>query len=206
MNNNIELGIRAVSAALIVFIIVKIRQFLEELPACGCTSPAFKRIRFLELIIIVLILLNLFINPKNTGNIRAMGSSTYAKITLPIAILLYIYLTYNTVQFSNEINKNETCKKCTNKWEKYALYVQTILYGITAVVLIIASAMLINLGVVNYASSYGLMLAVGILFLLGIATTTIYGGSINDIIDIVEKNTVNEGFCGCAGKEEKKLL
>lgn len=202
--DNTQIGIKAVSAAIIVFIIVKIRQFLDELPKCGCSSPALKRIRLLELVIIILLIVNLFVMPKNSGNIRTMGSSMYAKIMLPIAVLLYLYLTYNTVQFSNDTNKDETCKKCTNKWEKYALYAQTFIYGLSAAMLIIASAMLITLGVVDITSSYGFMLAVGILFLLGIATTTIYGGSINDLLDIVEKNTVNEGFCGCAREEEKK--
>lgn len=204
--DNTRLGIKVVSAALIIFIIVKIRQFLEELPACGCKSPSIKRIRFLELIIILLLVINLVFAPKNSGNIRAMGSSTYAMIMLPIAIMLYLYLTYNAVQFSDDVNKDETCKKCTSKWEKYALYTQTFIYGLTAAALVIVSAILINLGAVNIKTSYGLMLAVGILFLLGMATTTIYGGSINDLIDFLEKNTVNEGFCGCAGKEEKKLL
>lgn len=206
--NNMKFAIKTLTSAIVIFIIVKIRQFLEELPNCGCTSPSFTNIRFLELLIIGLIIIQLFIRPMDSKpNLREMGASLYMKIAIPIATILYLYLAYNTVQFSKDANANETCQKCTDKWEKYALYVQAFIYGLMAALLIISSAVLINYGVMNINSAYGYVLTVGVVFLLGLAGTTIFGGSINDLITIVEKNTVNEGFCGCgANKEEKKLL
>ncbi len=206
--DNKQLAIKTLTSAIVIFIIVKIRQYLEELSNCGCTSPSFNRIRFLELLVIGLIVIQYFTKPMAPKpNLRVMGAPLILKIVLPIAIILYLYLAYNTVQFSKDANSNETCKKCTNKWEKYALYVQAFMYGLSAALLIISSAILINYGVVNINSAYGYGLAGAVVFLLGLAGTTIFGGSINDLIDIVEKNTVNEGFCGCgANKEEKKLL
>jgi hypothetical protein len=210
--NGVLQGIRAVTVALVIFIIVKIRQFLEEMPDCGCQSPSFKRIRFLELLVIGLVVVSFFFEPiladkKDIGGVFKQTNTWYYKLMLPVAILIYFYLVYNAVQFSDDVNKDDTCKKCGDKWTKYALYGQTMIYGLSAAIIVIGGAVFVNMGLVNISTGFGMAVVTGILFILGLIATTVFGGSVNDLLDkVMELSGQREGFCGCSGNKDSKKI
>ncbi len=210
--NGVLKGIRAVTIALVIFIIVKIRQFLEEMPDCGCQSPSFERIRFMELVVIGILVLSFLFEPdvSNKKDLKELLQQTngwYYKLLLPISVIMYFYLLYNAVQFSDDINKDETCKKCGDKWTKYALYGQAMLYGLAAAITVIGGAIFINLGLTGVTSGYGLAAITGILFILGLIATTVFGGSVNDLLDkVMELSGQKEGFCGCSGNKDSKKI
>lgn len=205
MNTSI-LGLRIVSAALIIFIIIKIRGFLSEISQCGCSSQSFERIRFLELVMIGLIIIGLMFNTETATpkNMFKLANDWFHKIILPISMIIYLYLTYNVIQFSNDVNANDTCKTCGNKWEKYALYAQSALYAFSAAVIIIGGALFVNAGVTNITSGFGLSMIAGLLFILGLVATAVFGGSVNNLLDKVIIKEEAEGFCGCGGNKDNK--
>jgi hypothetical protein len=198
----VAFGLRVVMSAIMIFIIMKIRQFMDELPSCGCTSESLKRIKFLEIIIIGLILIGLVLKqPDDSVSIKSMNSYTIMWTIVPIAMIVYLYLIYNTYQFSNDVNKNEECKKCADKWTKYALYIQSFIYGFGAVLLFLLSGILISINLSFIKSQYALLFLIGLVFVLGLIASSFYGGSVNDLLDkVIEKSNGEEGFCGCTGK------
>ena len=199
----VALGLRVVMSAIMIFIIMKIRQFMDELPSCGCTSESFKRIKYLEKIIIGLILIGLVVKqPDDSVSIKSMNSYKIMWTIVPIAMIVYLYLIYNTYQFSNDVNKNDECKKCADKWTKYALYIQSFIYGLTAVLLFLLSGMMISIDSSLMKSPFALLFLIGLIFVLGLITTSFYGGSVNDLLDkVIDKSNGEEGFCGCTGKK-----
>lgn len=207
--------IMLITSVILIWIVVKIKEFLENMPpfgepeGCACykkSGNSAERLAFLENIVIILagigILYQLYFFNSSDIEKKMMNTISYSTL-LFITFIVYLLFAYNANDFRKSLDKS--CK-CADKWEKTALYIQAIYYVIIIALIIMSVLVLLTVGTIKTSSPYGRTIIILCFSIGAIIAFSVFGGNVNVFLDyaIEHSNKTNkEGFeCGCESKRK----
>lgn len=123
--------------------------YLKKLKSCECVNHDYTEklaktehtILMLTGISLVLAGLELFFKPKHLYNKYFNLYWIYSYVFFLVILLVDAYFVYYTYHFQRTLKPN--CK-CANKWQKYYIYYQAILYSIVLTSILFACFLLIK--------------------------------------------------------------
>lgn len=201
---------QAVSTLISLLILYKIREYLGEIPKCACYKgkegkyDSIDRLRVITAVIIGIVLISsiaVMFGQKPNGMMLVL---------FPIIVIVYLLYVYNVHDFRHNIASK--CDECTDKWPKYAMYAYALIYVIMLALVLMGGILIVTTMNIN-ARPETQVIALTLLFFIGLVAYSVMGGSINDITDFMVKHSLMdhhllklvgmEGFEG-KGKEMKK--
>ena len=183
--------ISIITGVFVIFIVIKITEFLQSLPQCPCYAEKMgnkhnldklvfleKSVIFIALAKIAHTVYTMFVDSR-TQNKEMMQNSPYILIMLLLTVSVYTFYTYNVYQ--HQQSAGSKCE-CADKWQQNVMYFQALVYAlVVAMVLILGLALLATgtFGDTNF-KRITTLLAV---FVVGLGVFTAFGGDMNIFLE-----------------------
>ena len=122
--------------------------YLKKLKSCECVNHNYSEklaktehtLFILTSISLILAGLELFFKPQHLYNKYFNLYWIYSYVFFSVKLIVAAYFVYYTYQFQHTLQTN--CK-CANKWQKYYIYYQAIIYLIAFVLIFISFSVII---------------------------------------------------------------
>ncbi len=212
---------QAVSALVSLLILYKIREYLGEIPKCACYKgkegkyDSIDRLRVITAVIMGIVVVSAI------AMMFGQKPNSMMLVLFPIIVIVYLLYVYNVHDFRHNIASK--CDECADKWPKYAMYAYALIYVIMLALVLMGGILIVTTMNIN-AKPETQVIALTLLFFIGLIAYSVMGGSINDITDFMVKHSLmdhqlmklvgiegmngmkKEGFaCGCSsGKCNKQ--
>jgi len=183
--------ISIITGVFVIFIVMKITEFLQSLPQCPCYAEKMgnandlNKLVFLEKSVIFIALAKIahtvytmFVDSR-TPNKEMAQNSPYILLMLLLTISVYTFFTYNV--YKHQQSAGSKCE-CADKWQQNVMYFQALVYAlVVAMVLILGLALLSSgtFGDSNIKRVATLLAA----FIVGLGVFTAFGGDMNVFLE-----------------------
>lgn len=194
--------IKIIVSVFIIFIVLRITEFLRTLPKCACyTEKAgaqnnLDKIVFLENSVIFIALI------KIAHSIYEMFSkssvdreSPYMLFMIFLITIVYTFFTYNVYEYQKSLGSQ--CE-CADKWEQNVMYFQALVYALIVAMILVLGLITLSTGSVG-DSNFRRVVVLMAVFVTGLIAFSLYGGDMNIFVEQVMTHfQQNEGFKGPA--------
>lgn len=182
--------ISILTGVFIIFIVMKITEFLKSLPQCACYSEKanlhdLDKIVFLQksvigiaLIKIAHIVYQMFAN-NGSSNKELIRNSPYMLIMLIVTILVYTFFSYNV--YKHQQSAGSKCE-CADKWQQSVMYFQALVYALIVAMVLILGLTLLSTGTIG-DSNFKRITTLLAVFVLGMGVFTAFGGDMNIFLE-----------------------
>jgi uncharacterized membrane protein YidH (DUF202 family) len=182
--------ISIVTSVFVIFIVMKITEFLRTLPQCPCYAEKagnkhnLDKIVFLQysvigiaLIKIAHIVYQMFVDSSTTKP----TSSPFMAFMLILTVSIYTFFTYNV--YTHQQSTASQCE-CADKWQQNVMYFQALIYALVVALVLILGLTLLSSGSMGDGifSRTVVLLAT---FILGLGIFTMFGGDMNVFLEKV---------------------
>lgn len=183
--------ISILTGVFVIFIVMKITEFLQSLPQCPCYAEKMgnannldklvflqKSVIFIALAKIVHTVYAMFMD-SGSPNKEMVRNSPYMLLMLFLTVSVYMFFTYNV--YTHQQSAGSKCE-CADKWQQNVMYFQALVYAlVVAMVLILGLALLATgtFGDTNF-KRITTLLAV---FVVGLGVFTAFGGDMNIFLE-----------------------
>jgi len=183
--------ISILTGVFVIFIVMKITEFLKSLPQCPCYAEKagnthnLDKLVFLEKSVIVVALIKIahtvykmFVD-SGSPNKEMMRNSPYMLLMLFLTVSIYTFFTYNV--YKHQQSAGSKCE-CADKWQQNVMYFQALVYAlVVAMVLILGLALLssVTMGDSNFKRVVTLLAV----FIVGLGIFTAFGGDMNIFLE-----------------------
>lgn len=182
--------ISIVTSVFVIFIVMKITEFLRTLPQCPCYAEKagnkhnLDKIVFLQysvigiaLIKIAHIVYQMFVDSGSTKP----TSSPFMAFMLFLTVSIYTFFIYNV--YTHQQSTASQCE-CADKWQQNVMYFQALIYALVVALVLILGLTLLSTGSMsdNIFARAVVVLAV---FILGLGIFTMFGGDMNVFLEKV---------------------
>lgn len=135
-NQNVSKNLMIISSIIGIVLLYFAYNYLVKLEDCLCVQGIanenqksnITHLKYIELFLLVIALLNLFIAFKK--KLSPIASTIF----FFIIILLYLIFVYNVMKLYNNIPSN--CE-CALQWPRYFIYLQSLLYSLTLLLIFV---------------------------------------------------------------------
>lgn len=182
--------ISIITGVFVIFIVLKITDFLKTLPQCPCYSEKagnknnLDKIVFLQysvigvaLIKIAHIIYQMFVDSGSTKP----TSSPFMAIMLFLTVAVYIFFTYNV--YTHQQSAASQCE-CADKWQQNVMYFQALIYALVVALILILGLTMLSSGSMG-DTIFGRSVVLSATFILGLGIFTVFGGDMNVFLDKV---------------------
>jgi hypothetical protein len=182
--------ISIVTSVFVIFIVMKITEFLRTLPQCPCYAEKagnkhnLDKIVFLQysvigiaLIKIAHIVYQMFVDSSTTKP----TSSPFMAFMLILTVSIYTFFTYNV--YTHQQSTASQCE-CADKWQQNVMYFQALIYALVVALVLILGLTLLSSGSMG-DGILGRTVVVLAAFILGLGIFTMFGGDMNVFLEKV---------------------
>lgn len=184
--------ISIITGVFVIFIVMKITEFLQSLPQCPCYTEKMgnthnldklvfleKSVIFIALAKIAHTVYTMFMDSGSAPNKEMAQNSPYILLMLLLTVSVYTFFTYNV--YKHQQSAGSKCE-CADKWQQNVMYFQALVYAlVVAMVLILGLALLSSgtFGDSNIKRVATLLAA----FIVGLGVFTAFGGDMNVFLE-----------------------
>ena len=182
--------ISIVTSVFVIFIVMKITEFLRTLPQCPCYAEKagnkhnLDKIVFLQysvigiaLIKIAHIVYQMFVDSSTTKP----TSSPFMAFMLILTVSIYTFFTYNV--YTHQQSTASQCE-CADKWQQNVMYFQALIYALVVALVLILGLTLLSSGSMG-DGILGRTVVLLATFILGLGIFTMFGGDMNVFLEKV---------------------
>lgn len=182
--------ISIITGVFVIFIVLKITDFLRTLPQCPCYAEKagnkhnLDKIVFLQysvigvaLIKIAHIFYKMFVDTTTTKP----TSSPFIAFMLVLVVSIYTFFTYNV--YAHQQSTASQCE-CADKWQQNVMYFQALIYALVMALILILGLSLLSMGSMG-DTIYGRTVVLLAVFILGMGIFTMFGGDMNVFLEKV---------------------
>jgi len=182
--------ISIITGVFVIFIVLKITDFLRSLPQCPCYSEKagnkgnLDKIVFLEKSVIVVALIKIahivyqmFVDSSTTKP----TSSPFMAFMLFLTVAIYTFFSYNV--YTHQQSTASQCE-CADKWQQNVMYFQALIYALIVALVLILGLTLLSSGSMG-DGIFGRTVVALAVFILGLGIFTMFGGDMNVFLDKV---------------------
>lgn len=179
-----------VTSVFVIFIVLKITEFLNTLPQCPCYAEKagnkhnLDKIVFLEKSVIVVALIRIahivytmFVDSTTTKP----TSSPFTAFMLFLTVSIYTFFSYNV--YAHQQSTASQCE-CADKWQQNVMYFQALIYALVVAIVLILGLTLLSSGSMG-DSIFGRSVVLLAVFILGLGIFTMFGGDMNVFLEKV---------------------
>lgn len=184
--------ISILTGVFIIFIVMKITEFLQSLPQCPCYAEKMgntnnlsklvflqNSVIFIALAKIVHTVYTMFADSGSAPNKEMMQNSPYMLIMLLLTVSVYTFFTYNVYQ--HQQSAGSKCE-CADKWQQNVMYFQALVYALVVAMVLILGLMLLSTGTIG-DSNFKRVSTLLAVFVLGLGVFTAFGGDMNIFLE-----------------------
>ena len=182
--------ISIITSVFVIFVVLKITEFLKTLPQCPCYSEKagnkhnLDKIVFLQysvigvaLIKIAHILYKMFADSSTTKP----TSSPFMAFMLFLTVSIYTFFTYNV--YTHQQSTASQCE-CADKWQQNVMYFQALIYALVVALTLILGLTMLSSGSMG-DGILGRTVVLLTAFILGLGIFTVFGGDMNVFLEKV---------------------
>jgi len=181
--------IKIIVGVFIIFIVLRIIEFLRTLPQCACyTEKAGKssnldKIEFLEksviFIAVIKILHTIYTMFVDSG--KQSRDSPYMIFMIILTTLVYVFFIYNV--YEHQQSAGSKCE-CADKWQQSVLYFQALIYALVVAMIFFAGLMILSTGTMGETNFRRIIVLLAV-FLTGLGIFSFFGGDMNIFVEHV---------------------
>ena len=175
----------------VIFIVLRITEFLKTLPQCACYAEKsgktnnLDKIEFLEKFVIFLALVKIahavyamFTKSESKESVR---ESPYMLFMLVLITAVYTFFTYNV--YEHQKSAGSQCE-CADKWQQNVIYFQALIYALIVAMIFVLGLMMLSTGTVG-ESNFRRVIALLAVFISGLGIFSFFGGNMNIFLEQV---------------------
>ena len=183
--------ISILTGVFIIFIVMKITEFLQSLPQCPCYTEKMgnannldklvflqKSVIFIALAKIAHTVYTMFVD-SSTPNKEVMRNSPYILMMLLLTVSVYTFFTYNVYQ--HQQSAGSKCE-CADKWQQNVMYFQALVYALVLAMVLILGLALLSTGTFG-DSNFKRVSTLLAVFVVGLGIFTAFGGDMNIFLE-----------------------
>jgi hypothetical protein len=184
--------ISILTGVFIIFIVMKIVEFLKSLPQCPCYAEKMgnandldklvfleKSVIFIALAKIAHTVYTMFVDSRVTPNKEMVQNSPYMLIMLLLTVSVYTFFTYNVYQ--HQQSAGSKCE-CADKWQQNVMYFQALIYALVVAMVLILGLALLSTGTFG-DSNFKRVSTLLAVFVVGLGIFTAFGGDMNIFLE-----------------------
>lgn len=182
--------ITIITGVFVIFVVLKITDFLKTLPQCPCYSEKagnkdnLDKIVFLEKSVIVVALIKIahivyqmFVDSTTTKP----TSSPFMAFMLFLTVAVYMFFSYNV--YAHQQSTASQCE-CADKWQQNVMYFQALIYALVVALVLILGLTILSSGSIG-DTIFGRTAVLLSVFILGLGIFTMFGGDMNVFLEKV---------------------
>jgi hypothetical protein len=183
--------ISIVTGVFVIFIVLRITEFLRTLPKCACytekmgASNNLDKIEFLEKSVIFLALVKIahavYSMFSESGSKESVRESPYMLLMLFLITTVYTFFTYNV--YEHQKSAGSQCE-CADKWQQNVMYFQALIYALVVAMIFILGLIMLSTGTVG-ESNFRRVVALLAVFISGLGIFSLFGGNMNIFVEQV---------------------
>lgn len=182
--------ISIVTSVFVIFVVLKITDFLRSLPQCPCYSEKagnknnLDKIVFLEKSVIVVALIKIAHNVYQMfvdSSATKPTSSPFMAFMLFLTAAVYTFFSYNV--YTHQQSTASQCE-CADKWQQNVMYFQALIYALVVAAILILGLTLLSSGSIG-DTIFGRTVVLLAAFILGLGIFTMFGGDMNVFLEKV---------------------
>jgi hypothetical protein len=183
--------ISILTGVFVIFIVMKITEFLQSLPQCPCYTEKMgnannldklvflqKSVIFIALAKIAHTVYTMFVD-SSTPNKEVMRNSPYILMMLLLTVSVYTFFTYNVYQ--HQQSAGSKCE-CADKWQQNVMYFQALVYALVVAMVLILGLALLSTGTFG-DSNFKRVSTLLAVFVVGLGIFTAFGGDMNIFLE-----------------------
>jgi hypothetical protein len=191
--------IKIVTSVFIIFIVLKITEFLKTLPQCPCYAEKsgktnnLDKIEFLQksviLIALVKIVHTIYTIYGNSG--IQNKESPYMLFMVFLITIVYTFFVYNVYEYQKSAGSQ--CE-CADKWQQKVMYFQALIYALIVAMIFFLGLIILSTRSIG-DSNFRKVIILLTVFITGLGIFSMFGGDMNIFVEHVMTNfTQIDGF------------
>lgn len=204
--------IKIITGVFVIFIVLKITEFLKTLPQCPCYAEKsgktnnLDKIDFLQKSVIFIALLKIVhtIYTMYTNSANQSKESPYMLFMVFLTTIVYTFFIYNV--YEHQKSAGSHCE-CADKWQQNVMYFQALIYALVVAMIFFLGLIMLSTGSVGDSNFKRIVVLLAV-FITGLGIFSMYGGDMNIFVEHVMKNFSQiDGFNakdGCPDKQKLK--
>ncbi len=197
--------IKIISSAFVIFIVLRIIEFLKTLPQCPCYSEKtgksnnLDKIMFLEKSVIFIALVKIVHTIYTMYDNKTSKDSLYPVFMTILVAITYTFFIYNV--YEHQKSAGSQCE-CADKWQQNVMYLQALFYALIIALMFIAGLIILSTGSIG-DSNLKRITVLFVVFIIGLGIFSFYGGDMNIFVEYVMKHFApTDGFGGSIAPEK----
>jgi hypothetical protein len=193
--------IKIITSAFVIFIVLKITEFLKTLPQCPCYAEKagktnnLDKIEFLQKSVIFIALVKIVhtIYTMYSNTATQSKDSPYMIFMVILTTIVYTFFIYNV--YEHQKSAGSQCE-CADKWQQSVMYFQALIYALIVAMVFFLGLMMLSTGSVGDTNLKRVIVLLTV-FIVGLGIFSFYGGDMNIFVEHVMKYFAQiDGFDG----------
>jgi hypothetical protein len=191
--------IKIITGVFVIFIVLKITEFLKTLPQCPCYAEKsgktnnLDKIDFLQKSVIFIALVKIVhtIYTMYTNSANQSKESPYMLFMVFLTTIVYTFFIYNV--YEHQKSAGSHCE-CADKWQQNVMYFQALIYALVVAMVFFLGLIMLSTGSIG-DSNFKRVVVLLAVFITGLGIFSMYGGDMNIFVEHVMQNFSQiEGF------------
>ena len=184
--------IKIITGVFVIFIVLKITEFLKTLPQCPCYAEKagktnnLDKIDFLQKSVIFIALVKIVhtIYTMYTNSGIQDKESPYMLFMVFLTTIVYTFFIYNV--YEHQKSAGSQCK-CADKWQQNVMYFQALIYALVVAMIFFLGLIMLSTGSIGESNFRRIVVLLAV-FITGLGIFSMYGGDMNIFVEHVMQN------------------
>ena len=181
--------IKIITGVFVIFIVLKITEFLKTLPQCPCYAEKsgktnnLDKIEFLQNSVIFITLLKIG-HTMYTNSANHSKESPYMLFMVFLTTIVYTFFIYNV--YEHQKSAGSHCE-CADKWQQNVMYFQALVYTLVVAMIFFLGLIFLSTRSVG-DSNFKRIIVLLAVFITGLGIFSMYGGDMNIFVQHIMNN------------------